>query len=314
MPRESTTDGRARRGYLILAALFIAAVLIFNIDAVGDLSRDQIDLVAVLPDASGIRIGTPVRVAGVEAGRVIAVSFLPAGERTEIALTVRIEGRARTVLRTDSDVRAVRLRAIGQPVVKIDPGSTRGRPVEAGDTLRGRPGADGIELMARGRALPAAVDSLLRTAEQVRAMAAAQAPELDRLQVRLAAALEAASDLSADLEGGSLGPLLGSGGVFEAVARLRSRLDEVAAALTPALARYSPSGNAELATSLEALRTRVAAVRSDLDRLSGGLEGGGIFDRMARDSAIQVAVRGVQAQMDTLRQEAASIVRRMVLP
>lgn len=317
MLSESRNDGRARSGYLIAAALLIAAVLIFNIDAVRDLSRDDMDLVAILQDASGIRVGTPVRVAGVEVGRVIGIGFLPAGEAAEVALTLRIDRRARPVLREDSDVRAIRLRAIGQPIVQVEAGSPGAAPVHAGDTLRGKPRLDPLVLLDRSRSLPGALDSLLDAASQVQAMAAARSPDLERLRAGLDGALQAADAIARDLEHGSLARMLGPAGAGAGFERLRTRLDEVAAALGPVIERYTgdPAGEPGMAASLHGLSDRVASLRADVDALSARMRaGGGLLDRMARDSALQVAVHGVQAQMDTLRAEAMSILRRMILP
>lgn len=318
MPTETTTDSRTRGGYLILIGILVAAVLIFNIDAVSDLARDDIVLVALLADASGVRVGTPVRVAGVQSGRVLGISFGPAGDTTEVALTVTIEGSARSVIRADSDVRAVRLRVIGQPVVQLEPGSPGAPPVESGDTLRARPRPDPAELLARSRGLPGALDSLLDATRRVQAMAAARVPQLERLGVRIAAAMEAADALSADLERGSLARILGPDGPADGVARLRARLDEVTAALGPALERYAPGGpdaTGELNVALRSLSARVSTLQRDLDALGARMEaGGGVLDRMARDSALQVAIRGVQAQLDSLRQEGASIALRMMVP
>ncbi|HUE76814.1 MAG TPA: MlaD family protein [Longimicrobiales bacterium] len=318
MPTETTTDSRTRRGYLILIGIFVAALLIFNLKAISDLVRDDVVLVAILADASGVRVGTPVRVAGIESGRVLGVSFVPAGDTTEVALLVTIDGSALSVVRADSDVRAVRLRVIGQPVVQLEAGSPDAPTVESGDTLRARPRLDPAELLVRGRGLPAALDSLLEASRYVQEMATGRMPELERLGVRVAATMEAADALSADLEHGSFARMAGPGGALAGVARLRARLDEVTAALGPALARYAPGGadgNGELGGALRSLSARVTALQGDLDALSARMEeGGGVLDRLARDSALQVAIRGVQAQLDSLRQEGASIALRMMLP
>lgn len=303
---------------MILIGIFVAALLIFNLDAILDLSRDEVVLVAILADASGVRVGTPVRVAGVQSGRVLGVAFVPAGDSTEVALTVRIDSDARSVLRADSDVRAVRLRVIGQPVVQLEAGSPQAPPVGPGDTLRARPRLSPRAVLDRGRELPGAVSSLLEATRQVQAMAEGRVPELERLGVGMAAALEAADDLSTDLERGSLSRMMGPGGAMDGVARLRTRLDQVTAALGPALERYAPGGPdaaGELSVALRSLSARVETLRTDLDALSGRMEaGGGILHRMAGDSALQVAIRGVRAQLDSLRAEGASIALRMMVP
>ncbi len=43
-------------------------------------------------------------------------------------------------------------------------------------------------------------------------------------------------------------------------------------------------------------------------------EGGGMMSRVARDSALAVAVAGVQAQIDSLRAEGMGFALRMLTP
>lgn len=297
--------------------MVVAAALIFNLQAVRDLARDQIDLVAFLPDASGVRVGTPVRVAGVETGRVLGIDFLAAGDSAQIALNLRVGEDAAAVLRRDSEVRSVRLRGIGQPIVQIEAGSAAAPPIRSGDTLYGRPGVDPALLLERGKQLPAAIDSLLRSARRVQALARARGPDIERLQASIDATLAAASGLSRALEGGSLAGLLGPEGPLDAVARLQERLAELTAELDAAVARYSggEDGQDGVRPALESLGERVTGLRAELDALRARMaDGGGFLYRLPRDSALTVAIRGIQAQIDSLREEAASIALRMILP
>lgn len=315
---HDNTDGRVRRGYLILAGIAIVAALIFNINAVKDLAGDRTDLVALVADASGIRVGAAVRVAGVESGRVTGIDFVQAGDSARIAIHLRIDGASTRVIRADSEVRALRLRFIGQPVIQIEAGSAAAPAIRDGDTLFGLATPDPLALLERGKDLPAALDSLMTAARQVAAMSRARQPDVDRLQTQLEEVMAAGRSLSADLEGGSLGPMMAQGGLG-AVTRLQARLGQLRVAVDAARARYlgdEVEGGSELARSLASLNDRVAAVSAELDALNerAAATGGGTLDRMARDSAIQVAIGRLQAQLDTLRQEGASIALRMFLP
>lgn len=316
--RDSNTAARARRGYLILVGLTLAAVLIVNITALADLARPRMDVVALVADASGVRVGTTVTVAGVDAGRVTGIEIVPAGDSAEVALRLRLEGDAPSVLRLDSDVRTIRRRFIGEPVVHLEPGTAAAPPLGPGDTLRGRGRIDPMDLLARGRDFPAALDSLMDSARRLQGLAAARQPELELLERRVLAAVEAAGALSRSAEGGSLGPMLAEGGIADQVAALRTRLADVTEAVSTALGRFAPGADADadpLARSLQGLRERVAALQVELTTLQLRMEEGrGLIGRMGRDTALQVAVRGVQAQIDTVRAEAMSIVLRMLLP
>ena len=307
---------------MILVGIGLAAALIFNIDAVADLTRGRMDIVALLPDASGVRIGTPVRVAGRDAGRVLGIRFLGTADTAMVALDIRLDGHAAAVLRKDSDVRALRLRVIGQPIVLLEAGSALAPPVRDGDTIRGRPRASPDLLLAQARALPAALDSLLGSARQVRAMAASRADDLARLQDRIDAVTAAGAALTDGMQGGTLGRMMAPGGM-DAVLRLEARLTDLAATLDQARGRYAAFGtNGEagdtdtaLPAAMDRLTLRVAALKRDIADLRARVAAGrGIVNRLPADSAITVALRSLQAQIDTVRQEAASIALRMILP
>lgn len=307
------TDHRARGGLLIILGLLATAVLIFNLGDIAELTRDRLDLVVVVPEAPGVRVGTRVWVEGVESGRVRNVHFVPGADSVEVALDVRLEGRTRSALRADSDARAFRERFVGMPVVVLEGGSPGAPGVADGDTLRGSTYLDTTELLERARALPDELAALLERAQTVGSMVESRRPALAALGRQVDTAAAAAGALSADMEGGSLAQILAEDGLAPRLASLRERLAGVSEALDDITSRQTPEGEQELVAALGSLRQRVERLREDVDGLAGE-RGGGILTRMARDSAITVAIRGVQAQMDSVRAEAASILRRMMIP
>lgn len=317
MPSNSDPDQRTRGGFAILGGILVVAVLILNLQAVTDLTRDRLDLIIILPEAAAVTTGTPVWVEGVESGRVRTVEFVPTGDSVVVAVAVRLEGRTRAVLRRDSDAHALRDRFIGQPLVSLTAGTAAARPVAAGDTLRARPFVDPMDLLDRARGLPAQLTAVLEGARRVGALAEARQPELEVLARRVDAAMEAAAILSADMENGSLGPLLAEDGLAMQISALQARMAEVSGAVGTAMERYGGAGDAEteLGVALESLSTRAAGLAADLDELGARMEaGGGVLSRMEQDSALAVAIRGVQAQMDSVRSEATSIMLRMLVP
>lgn len=334
MPEENSTDRRARRGYLILAGLLLAAVLIFNVDAVVDLARDHLELVTLVPSAEGVRIGSAVWVAGVESGRVTRVGFAgdvapgPGQEdSTSVAVHVRLDPETAHVITRSSDVWAARVRFIAEPVIRIDPGPPGDTPVRDGDTLRGRVQPDPFDLLEQATALPAGLDSLVRSVRRIQSLAEGRAPDIQGLARQLTATTTAAAELSAGLSAGggegSLSRLLDpERGLATRVETLRQRLDELSAAAAIVARRYGPPGGDEgtadevgLPTALRDLRLRADAVGQQLETLRTRLDRGeGFIPRMQQDSALVVAMRGVQAQIDSLTAEALSIGLRMLLP
>lgn len=327
MRNETTETQRARRGYLIIAALLLAAVLVFNVDAVMELTTDRLDLVALVPRAQGVTVGSPVWVAGVNSGHVTRVGFagfVPGGSRdtTFVAIHVRLERDADRVITRTSDVRTRRVRFIAQPIVEIEPGPHGDPPVQSGDTIRGRGQPDPLDLLEEAAALPAGLDSLVHHVRRFQDLADRRRPEIERLARQLSGTIATAAELSNELQEGSLSRILDPQyGLAPRIADLQARLDQLRAAADRVGQRYgagADDGSPEtpgLSAALGDLLRSVEGTSRQLRTLQARLDtGAGFIPRASQDSALQVAVRGVQAQIDSLTAEAVSLGLRMLLP
>jgi len=304
----------ARRGLLILAGLVAAAVLIFYIDVVVDLFRPRVEIVALVPSAPGVRAGSAVWVAGVEAGRVTSVQLARRGDSALVALDLRLEGRTRRILRRDSDVYTGSRRFIGEPIVHLTAGSTAAAQVDDGDTIRARPRVDPREMLARARTFPRALDSLFDAADRAGSLVEGRQEALGDLLDRTAVASREAGALSRDLERGSLGRLLDDRRMGDRIDAVRLRVQQLGRAADDAAERYT-GPDSELPERLGRLNLRAGRLASQLDSLQQrSAAAGGFLHRSSRDSAIAVAVSGVRAQIDSLMAEAESIALRMILP
>lgn len=310
-----------------MAALLLAAVLIFNVDAVMELTANRLDLVALVPRAEGVSVGSPVWVAGLKSGHVTRVGFagfVPGGGRdtTFLAVHVRLERDADRVITRTSDVRTSRVRFIAQPIVEIDPGPPGDPPVQSGDTIRGRAHPDPLDLLEEAAAIPAGLDSLVRQVRRVQDLADQRRPEIERLARQLAATTTTAAELSTELQGGSLSRLLDpQHGLPPRVAALQARLEQLRTAAERVVQRYGAGADdgsqetAGMSAAVGDLLRRLEGTSRQLGALQARLDAGhGFIPRASQDSALQVAVRGVQAQIDSLTAEAASIGLRMLLP
>jgi len=303
---------RVRRGFAILASLLLAAALVFNLDVVVDWFHGYVDVVALVPSTSGVRIGAPVWVAGVEAGRVTAVDFQDVGGTAVIALHVRLEDRVRDVVRQSSRAHTARDRFIGAPLVRISAGSADSPPIQTGDTLQPMSTVSLDTLIQRGLAFPGALDSLTSTLSELERLAADRKADVKTLLDRWTAASREAATLTAALEGGTLGHWMRDPEPGRRVARLRERLTALGAAADAMLGRYQ---DPELRAGVASVAERAQRLSQALDGLERMLvEGRGFIPRAARDSALAVAVAGVQAQIDSLRAAGLGFAARMVLP
>lgn len=316
MPAKNSTPDPARRGFYILAGLIIAAILIFNMDAIADLGRRHLNIVAIMDDAPGVRVGTDVWVEGVRVGRVKNVAVIRDNGATVAALDLRIQPRSRALITAGSDVRASRRRFIGDPVVSLYAGSPGEPPIEDGDTIRGQRRLTPEELLAQAASLPVMLDSIRAAAALVQAQFERSQPRIERLSRQLQATMDAAGALSELLERGSLAPMLdGSTGLAPRLQALRARLTALGEALTEVTERYGPDLEDGLAARLDGLAQRGRTVQASLAALEVQIEeGDGFIGRFQQDTALHVAVRGVQLQIDSLMAEAFSIALRMILP
>jgi ABC-type transporter Mla subunit MlaD len=298
----------------LLAIMAAVALFIFNARAVSDLARPRIEVMAVLPNAPDVRVGTDVWVEGVRAGRVTEVGIIKEGDSTMVALRLRLRRPARALVTRSSDVRASRRRFIAEPVVRVFAGEPGDPPLQPGDTIRGHPRPGPAALLARVQALGPTMDSVLAAAIVVQEAYARREPDLERLAGQLEAATAAMAGLAAQAEAGSLGRMLDADtGIPAHVRTLGHHVAGIRAAVDELTDRYAAAGR--LRTEARALERRVEAVDAAVALLDARVrEGQGFIGRIQADTALRVAVRGVQLQIDSLLAEAHSIALRMFLP
>jgi len=299
-----------------MSALVVVAVVTFNLQVITDLARRHIDVVALVKHAPGVRVGTQVWVEGVHVGRVQAVEITKRNDSAFVVLDLRVERRVVEVVTASSDVRADRRRLIGEPVVRINAGSPGDRPLQPGDTIIGRPRIQPEDLLAMSEALPQAMDSLMAAVGVVRADIERRGPELERFGRQLSATSQSVVAFSQSLDAGNIGRMLDpSTGLPARMAALRARFHELNIAATRLAERYGADTDDGLAPRLEALTQRIARVDAAVAGLQARIdEGEGIIPRARQDTALHVAVRRVQLQMDSLAAEAGSIGIRMFQP
>ncbi len=303
---------RVRRGLAILIGLLFAAALVFNLDVVVDWFHGYVDVVALVPRTNGVRIGAPVWVAGVEVGRVTAMDFQEAGGRAVIALHVRLEDRVRDVVRKSSRAHTARERFIGGPSVRISAGTADSPPIQSGDTILPLNTVSLDTLIQRGLSFPGALDSLTATLSELNRLAAAQRGGVETLLDRVSDASREAALLAADFEGGSIGQWQRDPQRGLRLAGLRERLAALGEATDAMQRRYQ---DPELQAGLASVAQRAQRLGQALDDLERVVANGrGFVPRVARDSALGVAVQGVQAQIDSLRNAGLGFAARMVLP
>jgi len=126
MPRtRSLAWSELKIGVLTIAAIVIAAVLIFSLTGTKGFSWQRYSLKTRFANVAGLATGSPVRIAGVEVGTVTSVQL--AGEEVEVVFQVNEKNKP---LITDKSVaRLGSVSLLGQSAVDITPAAS-GTPIE----------------------------------------------------------------------------------------------------------------------------------------------------------------------------------------
>src|SRR3954469_10787765 len=125
MKRSSfITWDQLKVGILILVAMVIIGVAILKLGAAGNLFGQRYQLVSFINNASGLRVGGPVTVAGQLAGSIKEIKFLPPDTDTtrNLKLTVEVNSSLKEQVRQDSRAKIKTLGLLGDKVYDITVG------------------------------------------------------------------------------------------------------------------------------------------------------------------------------------------------
>jgi len=129
-----------RVALLALAALVSGAGLLWLIGAFKDTGEARLKI--DFAHSGGVPVGAPVRVAGVQVGRVRDITLAPErldsrGQPMAVTMDLTLQGRVLEKLHHDARVGVAMQGALGEPFVEIDPGVGAGAALKSGDELRG---------------------------------------------------------------------------------------------------------------------------------------------------------------------------------
>jgi phospholipid/cholesterol/gamma-HCH transport system substrate-binding protein len=138
-------------GGLILVALGVLTVAIFQLGQAANLFERRYQLVTFLPNASGLREGGSVTVAGQLAGIIQEIEFLPVDADTtrNLRITVEVNETLRPQIREDSKARVRTLGLLGDKVLDVSVGTPRYAALTPGDTLQTEESLDYEQVIAQ---------------------------------------------------------------------------------------------------------------------------------------------------------------------
>jgi phospholipid/cholesterol/gamma-HCH transport system substrate-binding protein len=124
-------------GVLIVVAVIILAFAAVRLGQAGNLFGKRFQVVSFVANASGLRIGGPVSVAGQLAGTIKDIQFLPPDLDTtrNLKLLLEIDRKLSDQVRADSRAKIKTMGLLGDKVFDISVGTPRYRTLHEGDTL-----------------------------------------------------------------------------------------------------------------------------------------------------------------------------------
>jgi phospholipid/cholesterol/gamma-HCH transport system substrate-binding protein len=292
MKRSSfITWDQLKVGVLIIVALVIIGIAILKLGQAGNLFGKQYRLVSFIGNASGLRVGGPVTVAGKLAGSIKDIAFLPPDNDTtrNLKLIVEVNDAVRAQVRQDSRAKIATMGLIGDKVLDISVGTPRYRPLREGDTLLVAPSIDYEAVVRQASGAIEEVVGLTRDLKRVTTSVTRGEGTLGQLVTnrqlydQLNATLSRTSALMARLENprGTIGRLLDDPSLYHSLNRTIASADTVISQIN------SGSGSVGKLLRDDTLYVHLVSIVARADSIVGSMSGGnGTMQKLFTDQQL----------------------------
>ena len=221
-----------RVGLTVLIASVTLAVLIFLMSGTGGWFTHKIRLRSFFDNAGGLRVGAPVRLAGVDIGNVVGIRIVADRPTTPVEVTMHVNTTYRFNLRKDSVTLLSTAGILGETYVDVDSSAAKGPEVTDGDTLAAREQPDIQDVVRASQGTLQNMDALLKRVDRIVAFIESGQGSIGKviyspaLYDQLNATVVEFKGLVDDIQNGkgSLGPLLTSD---EAYKKAMAAIDKV---------------------------------------------------------------------------------------
>lgn len=142
---------------IFFALALIVAVIVLEMVGAADFFKKGYIINANFKNAKELKKGDPVKLAGVEIGRVESIRLVDSQAR----IAMKIEGKY--ALKTDSKAKILFAGLMGQHFVEIEPGTPNAPRIEPGGFIEVKPQPDLNEIMARLENVASGVEGLTKS-------------------------------------------------------------------------------------------------------------------------------------------------------
>ena len=151
--KKSNEEMQVRVGAFVAIGIFVLLLIVFLLGSEKNLFEHQYELTARFDDISGLRIGAPVHLAGINVGTVSDINFDRRIERKKVKLTLEITSKFQERIREDSVATIESQGLLGDKLVAISVGSADKKILADGDELVVISPITFSELMEKGKQL-----------------------------------------------------------------------------------------------------------------------------------------------------------------
>lgn len=156
-------------GLTVVVASITLATLIFLMSGTGGLFTQKIILKSYFDNASGLRVGAPVRLSGVDIGNVKTIRIIPDARRqtTPVEVTMKVSTKYLFNLRTDSVTLLSTAGVLGETYIDIDSSIARGPVAKDGDELKTRDTPQIEDVVRASQGTLQNLDALLKRLDRI---------------------------------------------------------------------------------------------------------------------------------------------------
>jgi len=165
--QEKKRWAQLRVGLLAMGALIIFAVLVFVLTSSRGLFKSRTDVFTFLDDSAAVAIGSPVRLNGIDVGRISAVNLSGSNEPNRVVrVTLEIDDAFLTSIPVDSQATIAAENLLGTKYINIKKGKSP-MPVKAGSEIKSLDTRAFDEVVQQGYSALASLDGILKKVDGI---------------------------------------------------------------------------------------------------------------------------------------------------
>ncbi len=239
-------------GLFVLLGLAVISVLIFAIAEKQHLFERRLKVAVQFSRVSGLKVGSPVRLAGLEVGSVESLDFAPDGRVQGI---LAIQARYAEQIRGDSIATISSVGVLGDKSVEISIGSKTTAPLRDGSEMQTKDPVDVAELIDQVTPMAVKVDDILTYLSKITAEFSMEDFQVSKTMAHARNIMQKVDDGT-----GALGKAVNDPALYDKTVRLAEVVTNAAQALDQTMSRID--------TASEEFPELIASTRRAMDDVS----------------------------------------------